>query len=338
MDPDDGVPVEYDAFFVGRQPQVMWGTSLREKNLEFLRGIDAGYFSHIALTNGPLLDGENKHYAAVAIRIAHGQALETLVGLIAAALQAPHCPLGWMVAYQNQHLKDAITDISGSIPDRSHLVPLANGQPLDLLAEETLEATPWPKEKKEFRARAFARCWKRWCAEFLDEYQTAEYNALKHGNRARLGGFMLAIGKEAEYGQLANPADMHPLVNSEFGSSFFVSEKVHGRLHQRPKRVSRNWSPVAMGQALLLMSMSIGNIVSFLRQMNGDDPGSCLFTAPTDDDVYDLPWQHAPGVSMMTGLDYRIESGDIEQWTSADVRERILRQYRTAVPDHHETF
>jgi len=110
MDHDDGVPLECATFFVGRQPQVVWGTDLREKNLEFLRGIDAGYFEHVALTHVPLLASENKHYAAAAIRIAHGQALETLMGLIAAALQATTCPLGWMLAYQNQHLKDAVID------------------------------------------------------------------------------------------------------------------------------------------------------------------------------------------------------------------------------------
>jgi hypothetical protein len=337
MDQHDGVPIECATFFVGRQPQVMWGTDLREKNLEFLRGIDAGYFEHVALTHGPLLDSENKHYAAAAIRIAHGQALETLMGLIAAALQATTCPLGWMLAYQNRHLKDAIIDISGSIPDRSHLVPLAVGRPLDLLAEEMLAATPWPKKTQESRAKAFARCWERWCGEFLDDYQTAEYNALKHGNRTQLGGFMLAIGQEAEYGQPADPTSMHTLVNSEFGSSFFVLEKIHTRLHQRPKRIARNWSPTGMGHALILMSMSIGNIASFLRRMNGDDPESCRYTAPGDDDAFDLPWQGVPGVSMMTGFDYRIEAEDIEKWSADEVREDILSRYQAAVPDEQKT-
>jgi len=336
MDKDDGIPLEYEAFFVGRQPQVMWGTSLREKNLEFLRGVDGGYFNHIALTNGPLLDGESRQYAAVAIRLAHGQALETLMGLIAAALQATRCPLGWMLTYQNQQLKEAIADISGSIPDRSHLVPLAPGDPLDLLAEETLAATNWPEEKQAFRARSFARCWRRWCAEFLDEYEMSEYNALKHGNRAQPGGFVLAIGAETEYGKPAPQDKMHTLASSDFGSSFYVPEKLHGRLHQRPRKISRNWSPVAMGQALLLMGVSIGNLVSFLRRMNGDDPGICLYSAPIDDDAYELPWRQLPGVSMMTGLDYRIESEDIEHWTSAEVRDRILRQYQKSAPREGE--
>lgn len=331
---DEGVPIEYGTFFVGRQPQAIWGTALREKNLDFLRGIDAGYFEHVALTNGALLEGDSKHYAAAAIRIAHGQALETLMGLIASALQATTCPLGWMLTYKTQDLKDTIIDISGPIPDRSHLVPLADGRPLDLLAEEMLAATRWPQKTLESRARGFARCWARWCGEFLDQYGTAEYNALKHGNRTQLGGFMLAIGREVEYGKPADPASMQTLVNSEFGSSFFVTEKIHTRLHQRPKRISRNWSPVAMGHALILMSMSIGNIASFLRRMNGDDPESCRYTAPSDDHAFDLPWQDVPGVSMMTGFDYRVEAGDIEQWSADEVRKRILRRHQAAQEDH----
>lgn len=337
MDQDEGVPIECATFFVGRQPQVMWGTGLREKNLEFLRGIDAGYFEHVALTHGPLLQGENKHHAAAAIRIAHGQALETLMGLLAAALQATTCPLGWMLAYQNQQLKEAIVAISGSIPDRAHLVPLAPGRPLDLLAEGLMAATPWPKKTQQSRAKAFARCWERWCREFLDDYQTAEYNALKHINRTQLGGgLMLAIGQEVEYGQPADPGSMHTVVNSEFGSSFFVPEKIHTRPHQRPKRISRNWSPTAMGHALILMGMSIGNIASFLRRMNGEDPESCLFSAPRDDHAFEFPWQDVPSLSMVAGFDYRIEAGDIELWDADEVRERILRRYKAAVPDEHE--
>lgn len=328
MDDDTGVPVECATFFVGRRAQVIWGTALAEKNLEYLRSIDAGYFDYVARTNAPLLDGENRHHAAAAIRIAYGQALETLMALISAALQATHCPLGWMLTYQNQQLMEAIADISTS--DRSYLVPLVAGDPLELLASEMFTATPWPEELQDSRAKAFAKCWQRWCGEFLDDYQTTEYNALKHGNRTRLGGFVLSIGPEIVPGQAADPTTMHTIGNSEFGSTFFTTAKIQGRLHQRPVRVFRNWSPLTMGNALLLMSMSISNIASFLRIRADDDPITCRFTVPTDENAYELPWQGTTGVNMMTGLDYLVGPGDIEPWNAGEVTKRIRRRYRSA--------
>ena len=83
---DQGALVGCCKHYVGRRPQVTWRAEMDQQNLSFLRGIDAHYFGHIADTHMLLLETESKHYAAAAIRVAYGQALETLMALIGATV------------------------------------------------------------------------------------------------------------------------------------------------------------------------------------------------------------------------------------------------------------
>jgi len=119
---------------VNTRPQVAWAWDLAERNLEFLRGIDVGYFEHVARTEGPILESDRSQYAAAAIRVVYGQALETFFALVAAAAQAPSCVVGWMLSYRNDELQSVITDLpSTSLP---------------ALAASTMSATAYDDEKR----------------------------------------------------------------------------------------------------------------------------------------------------------------------------------------------
>jgi hypothetical protein len=85
-------------FVVDETPYICWDPDLQRKNLEFLRGIDSKYFQYVVESNIEHLEGDDKHRAALAIRLAYSQALETLFALLGALVQAPTCPLGWMLA------------------------------------------------------------------------------------------------------------------------------------------------------------------------------------------------------------------------------------------------
>lgn len=89
----NGVP-----FVVNETPFVCWDWDLQEKNPDFLRGIDARFYQYVVGSNIEHLNGEHKHRAALSIRLAYSQALETLFALLGALVQAPACPLGWLLS------------------------------------------------------------------------------------------------------------------------------------------------------------------------------------------------------------------------------------------------
>lgn len=324
---DQGALVGCCRHYVGRRPQVTWRAEMDQQNLSFLRGIDAHYFGHIADTHALLLETKSKHYAAAAIRVAYGQALETLMALIGATLQAPGCPSGWMVSYQNNELRQVVEDLV-SPEGLSHTTWDLGREPLHRLAGAVLEPAGWPDDVLDHRAALFGRAWTRWCHEFLDETFKAEYNAMKHGTRAQLGGFSLSIGLETTPGSAADPSSMRTLGASEFGCTFAVPVKLIGRLHQTSRTVSRNWSPLAMVYGLHLMAASITNILSFLRIRLGDDPTTCPIEFFPDDSIFERIWVR-PSVHTMSGFEYAVAREHVTAWTSeevdADLRDRRSR-------------
>lgn len=305
------------AFFVGSRPQVMWAWDLDDRNLRFLRGIDPGYFTHIASSQGELLESDSRHFAAAALRVAYGQALETLFALAAAALQAPQCVVGWMLSYRNDELFEVVRGMTTGQPGVPRDPSVADPS-IDALAASVMNATQYEQDKRDQLARNFARIWRRWSSEFLDERATSEYNSFKHGMRASLGGFNLAIGPEEVPGVPAAPETMRSLGGSIFGSTFYCAEQLDGRLHQFPRRTMRNWSPIGMAHGLQLMAMSIQNIVSYLRIIGGDKPESCRFNTPLDSDAFDAPWREPIGV-MYVNMDKIVRRDQIQPLTRDEV-------------------
>lgn len=317
------------AYFVGNRPQVTWAWDLVERNLRFLQGIDAGYFTHIASTHVGLLESEDRHFAAAALRVAYGQATETLLALAAAAVQAPQCVVGWMLSYRNDELLDVVRGMM-SASDELERDPSVADPSLEGLAESVMSATSYEPSKREQLAAGFGRLWRRFAAEFLDEIATSEYNSFKHGMRASLGGFTLSIGPEAEFGVAPAPEAMRSLGGSVFGSAFYRLENLDGRLHQFPRRTTRNWSPSGMVYGLQLIAMSIQDIVSYLRITGGDDPARCRFDTPLAPESFELPWQQPVGVTS-SSMDIVVRRDHIQP-LSRDEVVKLLAQTRRQEP------
>ena len=75
-----------------------WDWELGRKNIEFLEGIDSEYFAYVAnLHIMHINDDENKHRAALSLRLAYSHGLETLFALLCSAVQAPQCTIGWVL-------------------------------------------------------------------------------------------------------------------------------------------------------------------------------------------------------------------------------------------------
>ena len=112
----DRPDVEYRLFVVGERPYCVWDTAIQETTLHYLDSIDAGYFEYMAETHARAAVEEKSQAAAIALRAAYSQGLETLFALIGASLQAPLCVPSWMVMYRNLELQDLVTKISTEQP------------------------------------------------------------------------------------------------------------------------------------------------------------------------------------------------------------------------------
>ena len=100
------VDFQYGFFLVGERPFCLWDQDINKLNSNFLNGIDPEYFEYLADTNFEKLGDETEdihQHAALAIRAAFSQGLETLFALIFASVQAPHCVPAWMNIYKTMN-------------------------------------------------------------------------------------------------------------------------------------------------------------------------------------------------------------------------------------------
>jgi hypothetical protein len=314
------------AYFVNNQPQVSWAWDLKERNIDFLRAIDPGYYVHVRKHEAPILEGagHEAQYAAASIRIAHAQAVETLFALLGALAQAPCCPIGWMLAYSNSDLREvteALISIQGLV-DESAWEP---GMTLGKLAKLVFSRTGWPEEKVASTSASFARMWKHWATDILDMHKVAEYNSFKHGSRVALGGHTIGIGQERAPGLAASAESMVTMGGSAIGTSFYTPIALAGKLHQYPRRRSHNWSATALVAGLELLAMSIQSVTACLRIIGGDNPGECQFQIPEDLAAYNLPFVQVGGVTS-SSFDLELSAENIEPLTKDQVRLRLRPQ------------
>ena len=109
---DETTRLPHIKFVVNETPYCFWDLDVHGKNLEFINKIDPKYFDHIADLHSESLDGDQKKYAAAALRIAYSHGLETLFALLCAVVQAPDCVIGWFLKYRNTELFDLVKKIS----------------------------------------------------------------------------------------------------------------------------------------------------------------------------------------------------------------------------------
>lgn len=318
--------MEYSAFYVGRRPLALWDPALGEKNLQFLRGIDSSYYSHISRVHEPLLSGESKLQAAAALRIAYSQGIETLMALACAAMQAPDCVVGWMMLYQNQELRHLVQSVSrGKVTDPIH--PSYSPGSWGAFVHHMFGGAQCDDEFRAGLETKFGRVFARFASDFLDEKQQQEYNSLKHGGRPLLGGFHMSVGVQPEARVLAPPEAMVSLGGSDFGSTFFTSERVgESKLHLRLNEVSINWVPENFVEGLILLSMSITNVVSFLKAQAGEPIEECPLSIPDEDFMYDLPWAKHCGLTTGT-FRPNFDSQHTADWDEDRLRELINERW-----------
>jgi hypothetical protein len=323
--------VQYRFFVIGERPLCVWGTDIQSLALEFLDNLDATYFEYIANTHSQNIIEDRprekeSQFAALAIRTAYSQALETLFALLCAAVQAPYCIHAWIDNYQSRELYALVRKIH----NRQPVETLLSVKPVtwQIIAEVVFASLVLENKEKESAIKQdFGNLWSLFASQFLDSNFSDEYNSIKHGLRVRPGGFFIAIRAEDKPSAASPKEKMKLLGKSEFGSQFLAAKKIsENTQHIEMKRHHRNWSPEDLCWGLHLVSLSIANIKSALRVINGIPATDVNFEWATDRDTFQEPWKRARqiGVTSMSGFQIDIKPDFITTFS----KEEILARYR----------
>jgi len=293
----------------------MWGVDLTQENRRFLEGFDPQFFTYVCDTHVSQLEGEHRQRAALAIRLNYAHAVETLFALLGAAIQAPNCPLGWLLMYDNRRLASLVGKVSSGSPVLSRLIstPVSwSSLSYDIHAFTHSD----PQEDRRIKT-LFGASWELMALELVDQMAVAEYNSIKHGFRIRSGGSSVQIGTRS--------TDETPIIDSrsEFGSRFFLRHQLS------PKWVDfaaepgmRNWAPLSLAVKTELAALSIGNVLAYLKTRLGSSAESVTFNWPLDSASLKLAWESEFVIESMRG-GFVVRAEHIEP----KLKETILEAY-----------
>lgn len=313
--------MQSSVFAVNDEPYCLWEFDIRARNREFLNGLDPDYFSYVLETH---TETEDEKRALVALRLALHHATEAMFSLLGAFVQAPDCAYAWIAKCSNAELREFTERVrrqDGALITKL-AIPSVNWQSIAAVVFDTYQ--PGTDRQAQTITR-FASLWSALTAEFTNEEQIDEYNALKHGFRMRPGGFTLAVGLEHTYGVPPPNSEMKTLGQSAFGATFLQIESFgsgKGNRHVRSRQTSVNWSLERVVLLLQLVYMSINNVISALKIVNQYPPSSCRFLRPENDADFDLPWAHSTGVTSVN-FDHVLDEHRLPPVTKAELLARL---------------
>ena len=226
------------------------------------------------------------HSTALAIRTQYGQCLETHQALLFAAVQAPHCVFAWMNSYNGADLAWLTRSLRDGVPISSifgnEKISLPN-----LVTNGFLSSLQISDKLKEAAIKGHYVEWFRFCCDvFVDASWRSEYNAAKHGLRLSSGGFSLSIGFEDIPGVPAPPERMRSVMSSKFGSSTVRLERASANVSVAVTETI-GWDLETLVAGIRLMRMSMDNIRSYARILNGVPADKVQFVWPDVLETFD---------------------------------------------------
>lgn len=308
-------------FAVNDEPYCLWEIDLAVRTRTFLDGIDADYFDYVLQTHA---NTEDEKRALVAIRLSLHHAAEAMFSLLGSFIQAPSCPYAWIAKCSNVELRELAERVSredSSLITKLNLPSISWTTVASAIFSTYLPGT----DRQKDIIRCFARLWGSLAGEFVNQAHVDEYNALKHGFRARLGGFALVFGVEPAHGVSPPDSEMKTLGQSDFGATFLKIESLgstKASRHIRSRQTSVNWSLERVVLLQQLVYMSINNVVSALKVVNGYAPSACRFLRPENDSDFEQPWTYSTGVTSMN-FDYIIDESTLPVLTKADLLSKL---------------
>ena len=237
---------EAHLIFVNQRPYRIWSGVSHFRTEDFLQRFDPLHHVHLGRLLESGLDGEAPDPALLGIRTVHGLATEAFFALLFALLQAPEAPAAWFLLYRPGDIEELTRRFESGERLPSRINP-------DIKSWQSLAQLLIPIDDEE-SVQCFGTFWKRLAADYRNDQTKQEFNSLKHGLRARAGSPYVAIGG-------------HELAVAEHGSSFPV-------VSRRKTEVvlsfgSRSWSARSLLAELELLSASMINLLTLLKQLHG---------------------------------------------------------------------
>ena len=292
-------PIDNIVFAVNKEPYCLWGHDLRKRNLQFLGDFDVEFFEYSIERH---LEAEDEQRASIALHITLHHALETMFALVGAYVQAPLCAYAWISKYSNADLRNFVERINRE-DDAIYCMVNMDSVSWEAIAKAVFACYLPDTPKQAQTIQMFSTQWRRLATILLAEGERDQYNALKHGLRVQKGGFGIAYGLEPSPGVPAPPESMRSLGSSDFGMSFHkVRAVADGGITKENRSVcceqhSHNWSVEQTILLIQMVSMSISNLVSSLKVLNGAEASTCKFVRPENNDGFDQAWAHGVGLT-----------------------------------------
>lgn len=290
--------MENKIFVVGtnnNDSYTIWDTDIRARNLEFLSGIDPEYFNYLLHVHA---NAEDAKMASIALKTTLHHAQETFFSLIGALLQAPECAYAWINKCENKQLRNIVSAINNKDISIFHILNIDEIS-WDCIANAIFRNYQTGTTENQEISNGFALFWARIAHDFVDQDLIDEYNAIKHGFRITPGGFTLDIGLEHEYGVPPPEDEMKTVGHSDFGLTYFSIKKSTSAKNNRSlvlSRTSHNWSFERIALTLRIVAMSINNVISALKIINGTPPQECKFSCPIEVQEFNKPWEFSTSV------------------------------------------
>jgi hypothetical protein len=305
-------------FAVDEKPRWVWGHDIRKENLYFLDSVDPTFFEFNASSQVEALEGEQGLKAAISLRLNYGLGLEALFAYLGAAIQSPDCVFGWLNLYKPGDLPKIVRQIKDGKPilnklDRKYIGWTEISEIVHTYFRLEDEA------KRQRIVHRFGELWSYFADDFLDPNARAEFNRIKHGIRIHPGGFELKAGRSATWGVPCPPEKMQSLGKCKFGSSCNIIEPILGsNTNYRVIFHSRNWAPINFANGLILISMSLSNIIGWLKIANGIKPTKVQFYWPEDDGQFESPWRESVPVISTSHKENFVE-GQLKPLTDQEI-------------------
>jgi len=301
---------------------------MERKSKQFLKAIDADYFRYIAeIHSENLNDEKDRIRASMVLRTTYYQALETFFSLVGALLQAHKCEYAFIMKANTFNLKKLIGKINES-PEKIQHIYLSDDVITWWRISEIVYDGIVTDNKLTF-VEGYARSWKKFSFDFLDDNHRNEFNSLKHGFRVSSGGFKMLFGPEVKPSIECKPKDMKLIGESDFGSTFFVannlqeSESIRNDPYFCTKMHSLNWSAENTANALNLLYMSIKNIKAHLLYRNGEPAENLDFIGFKDENDFNAPWESNVGL-VSSNMDFPVYEKDIVRLTQKELKKQII--------------
>ena len=258
--------LEYQPFCVQSDKFVAVYWDLSDANRAFLESFDPTYFVVLSEHHNRQIevDPEHKLLHATQLKLIYCQALETLFARLFALLQAPFCTLALLQLYHPGTLA-ALADIVSQHQEFDYFKMVLENISWWGIARLMTPCTGEPESDAD-NTKRIEILLESLAKDFTNSTYSEEYNSIKHGFRARPGGFSLSIGK--------GKGSMSPVGQSDFGSSFISIDKTRklGRKGDLTKafslrRTSVNWDPQYFTRRIGLIGNILTSVSNIAREL-----------------------------------------------------------------------